>query len=477
MRADNQAVQCSLLFIVACGAVIGVVSSFVPSVGAASFLGFMGMACAWRWPKMAYVLGGLFDLSTLFLPAYAIKVGGIDLGLRPSNILLFVFALSPYLHGAMLRPQGIIDPMKRKVLLSSAVLISLVGISTVITPIWNADFLPYYPESLKLFGRWVFGMAYLFVGLSLPWNAEDAKWFRRLGPVTMAIVVGTMLYGRGVTTVGDVLSLSRWSGRISGAAVGPNEIGEISALFILLALGVILTSKSTSEKLCMVLVGLVLSVSLLSTFSRESYVSFAVGLLVLTLIVPVKLSRRLMLFLGIGIVVLCLASGPFMRYVIWTLHEWASNPENATSGRTAIWKAALSIGLSYPLIGVGYWGFYHFSKGINTAAHNGFLESLVIAGIPGLIAYLWFIISLHQYLWSLEVKATREARVMLAVVRSFLIGYVVSALVSDHFFSFPIFNVILWTTFSIVAASAAHKRKSAHLRIPDTHDVRGVCIE
>lgn len=417
---------------------------------------------AWRWPKIGFIIGGLLDISTFFHPAFTVSFGSLEIGLRPSNLLFLVVIVSPYTIAILRAHKG--TPAKTRLIIAITVLACWTGFATILTPLLDPGFAPFYANSIKLYFRWLVCMLYLIVGLYMPWNEKEAVRFSFWIPLVITVVVITLLLSWGVHSPSDIFTLSRWEERFSGVAVSPNEIGQILTLFCVLALGRGLGSKAAREKLLMAGVALCLAVGVLCTFSRESYVSLGVAVIIIGLVARMRIWQRLSFVMGIFLIFIGLKDSPFGNYLLWTKETLADDPFRATSGRTDIWAAALSVGLRYPLTGVGFWGFEYFSGGVNTAAHNGFLQSFVMAGLPGLGAYLWFIYALYMYLKQAEGRVNLKLCPLVTSVRAFFLGFVLSGLVSDHFFGFPVLNVLFWIVVCVIGGTSNEERRAVYGR-------------
>ena len=106
-----------------------------------------------------------------------------------------------------------------------------------------------------------------------------------------------------------------------------------------------------------------------------------------------------------------------------------------------MWRTALENITAYPF-GIGFENMSFLTNNDITGAHNAFLQSAVIAGFVGFIAFASFLALLFRLLWEQGNKIPDNW--LLKAYFVFLLGYVATSMVSDHFIAFVTFNAIFF---------------------------------
>lgn len=186
--------------------------------------------------------------------------------------------------------------------------------------------------------------------------------------------------------------------RMWGFYENPNHFGMTLALIWSVYLGFLTFAESIRTKAFVVL-GLTLlgiSVALIATYSRSSWMGCAIALLI-----AIAYSRRKFLIglaaLGATFCASIIATNAFgIRDRLLSTNFSSAGVE---SGRIAIWKVSWQIFLDYPLFGVGIdqgkriYQEYYERMGIPLEylvghAHNQYLQLLAGAGLVGFLSYI-----------------------------------------------------------------------------------------
>lgn len=127
-----------------------------------------------------------------------------------------------------------------------------------------------------------------------------------------------------------------------------------------------------------------------------------------------------------------------------------SGIDESAMGRLYAWQAALSMGLSHPVFGVGLDNFYsnyffhspHWD-GRNHAVHSSWFQVLAEAGLVGLMLFIAFVLGLirraHRLRQALAQRRDADALSWASAFYSGLIGFAVSATFLTQAFTWPLY--------------------------------------
>ncbi|HWR56134.1 MAG TPA: O-antigen ligase family protein [Negativicutes bacterium] len=313
-----------------------------------------------------------------------------------------------------------------------------------------------------LMGHYI--LTYCLITQNLTSYEQVKKLFRLLflsASVTAAYGVYQYLYG------GDI-SQYRWVDgdqfpdlrvRLYSTMENPNIYAGFLVIVIALAVGMLLTITERRKRLRYAVMICGLSVCLTLTYSRGAWISF---LGTLALLGVIRNTRLLWL----------LIIGPLLA--IWinpTLLERLTsivNPTDTSSTlRLALWESSLAMLLEHPLTGIGwgaYWLVYpaydfFINDGQTTIyhAHNMFLNIGAELGFPGLLSFIWLLISVMR----LAVAAHRSCRnpglcgAALGLVTAFT-ALIINGLTDHVLFNIQM-SILLWAlmAFTVVIHFAA----------------------
>jgi len=199
--------------------------------------------------------------------------------------------------------------------------------------------------------------------------------------------------------------------RAAGTFHNPNTFATFLMVAIVLSFTLLINLKLSWLKMVALMVSLVtLLGGLLVTFSRANWLSTGVGILLVTLF-----SRRLKMLLQIALILLCilvvigfissnLRDLIFVRFtsIFTTFSELKSGARISAASRVHYVKAAISMFLDHPLVGIGTRGYPVFFDKYKPAefpiwypikeCHTYLAVVLAELGIVGLGIFLWLII-------------------------------------------------------------------------------------
>ena len=174
-----------------------------------------------------------------------------------------------------------------------------------------------------------------------------------------------------------------------------------------------------------VIVAMVLSaIGLLRTATRSVYIAVVIGFLVMALTVRGKSMAWRLLFIGGGVAVgaaVVVIAGVLGLYSVGAVYDrvleiWQVGLRSGN--RVGLYRLALELGATHPLLGVGPGGYYveaikaHLR---NSNAHNDVLNAFAEGGIPGLLLYLGFLVAVLRSGWRATDPWLRSCAVALFV--------------------------------------------------------------
>ena len=224
----------------------------------------------------------------------------------------------------------------------------------------------------------------------------------------------------------------------------PVIAGIYFALFGVLAASLVaLGHQNHSQNLVLMLVILVLLPYVFLTFSRTSWIAWAVAICYLMVVFRHRAT------IALATILACIA---FVMIAIYQNEMAVEVTERQLSGRPQIWLWTLQHFLEHPLLGHGFAHSFWPEKPY-AHAHNFFLQVLFEHGILGLTCYLFMLTSVFAGVW-------RYRRNKLVLAAFALVIYILTAMMVDvqHVITRPgLFWSIFWfpLAFTIGAVNRA----------------------
>ncbi len=232
--------------------------------------------------------------------------------------------------------------------------------------------------------------------------------------------------------------------RISGIFSDPNEMGQIAVLFLVILVAFeLIAPKARRNKLVWLLVAALASMVFL-TQSREALISLLVSAVVLGFFL-VKRNRKLaavVLLALLALSVVLLLRIPRFESTITDIRSGAA--VSALNGRDEVWSISLNEISSYPLTGTGFENLAMLTNGNIWHAHNGFMQAAVVSGLLGLLAYIWLVLNTGRYLFRYSRERDPTVRAIFTALFCVFAGYLITALVSDHFITLYVYSILFW---------------------------------
>lgn len=234
--------------------------------------------------------------------------------------------------------------------------------------------------------------------------------------------------------------------RVAGQIGDPNFYAQIMVVLVPLAINRMLSEKSTILKLLAGYGLLVISLTIIFTFSRGGFFALLTALLVLAFYRPPRLPLLVIFLAGAWVIILLLPSSFLDR--MGTITDLLSGQqdvrtESSFRGRASELIAAWQMFADHPIMGVGiknypaYYLQYSRQLGLDSRTtqrepHNLFLEIAAETGIMGLLAFgsiLFFIFRYVNYARkSLEKSGDIDFKDLVGAYSASMIGYLAAAM-------------------------------------------------
>lgn len=298
-------------------------------------------------------------------------------------------------------------------------------------------------------GAFWWAMAYLvWALLSVLWaTSAEYAWFRLLTQIQLVgllfIVLNTCQDEEQVKAYYWALFLGAALAAVAAFGLTPSveeewqiaraTVGErgavrhakdlLSAIFLF---PVVLLFLRRWLRLLVLIAFLIVLVDLVRTGSRSIYIAAFIGAVAAVLCYRrIGMGRRIAYAVLLTVAVVAfVALGSVTG--LWTPRLWERVVEVwegglETGGRLWMWKEAFLMGAAEPFTGVGFGNFAFERTHGPLHAHNDFLAQFAELGIPGLLLYVGFLVTVFVRGW----------RVSHPVVRSAMIGLFVAAVVGS----------------------------------------------
>jgi O-antigen ligase len=261
----------------------------------------------------------------------------------------------------------------------------------------------------------------------------------------------------GSHAVGFITSSGEIVGRVTAGFSQPNQLGGFLLLLVPLALSAMLISRR--RRVLFAAAAFAAAVGVYASFSRGALIGLA--------LVPFLFLRgwRLWIVGPLVALVVLFATPNLVRERFATL----TSSGGEISTRVDIWKTALSIWESHPLIGVGLGGFPQAYSQAQVPgkvflpstvfqppphAHNIFLQLLAEQGLLGLLAFAAILLAAVRTTLRLRRRSDRQARLLGSGLLAALAAFLVHNLF-DVTFEDPQTGLYVFVLFGLIAAAGS----------------------
>ena len=380
-----------------------------------------------------------------------------NLALSPGEVLTILMVLTMTIKALIQRQKVAIKVRPRDLseFLGAYIFLAFVFLLTTLLFFFvRNEFADFLPRSLFIYLKWLIALVLIYFasGTSLRING--------LHQITLSIMffflVGAI---RNVfstmpdTDLVDLLinTLASTEARFGGQSADPNELGTLAAFFVVLGAMGILNAKKKWPVSVFFLLTAGNGFILVLTQSREALLTafIAFGAIFYLLLRSKKYIKAIIVLCGIMIgSTLALLNVPRIAETFADME--IGSVGTALSQRDVVWSTAIEIIISNPW-GIGFENMYYLTDNLIGQAHNSFLQATLIAGIVGFFAFIYFLFALCRMI----IKQSRvvTSNWLLDAYIVFIFGYLFTAMGSDHFISFFIFNAIFFGLLGFVVAA------------------------
>jgi len=294
--------------------------------------------------------------------------------------------------------------------------------------------------------------------------AETINTRRRIGNILLTIFTSSLIVGldgiyQQVTGFDFLRNFPLYADvKVSAAFQFSNNLGTYLAAVIPISASLVLF-KATNKTYRFILSALflLLAVCLLLSQARGAWLGFILGFLFVSL-----LSGKKNFLLAVFLLILfAVSAGLFGNiYLKEQVRSFAHlKTDQSTNDRMIMWKTALRMFADRPILGQGLGTFMHSFEKFKPKsyreivyAHNCFLQMAVETGILGLLAFLWFILSLLR---KASTRLFMPNDIFLKAVSIGIIGgilaYLVNSFFDNNLYSLPL-AALFWAMSGLAAA-------------------------
>ena len=334
---------------------------------------------------------------TIYIPFSKFVVGNVATGINFTNSFLIIivfgwFISHEYRDEKFLIPTALNFPL---LLFTLFGLISLIQGSYILSE--------FESQSVVFsFWRWFTPMFLFFLTVN---NVEDRDSIKKI--ITLVMITVTAVGLMTIKSYVDLGEFSTWeAARIGAISDQPNALGAFFVYFAPLLMGIFATSGTSFKHLFLLIPIIICARAVHVTFSRAAWLAYGVSHSIVALL---SKSKKL-IFLGL-IIIAIFASRPSMipesirsRFEMTFKNEQTivekpveERLEKSASDRVIIWKGAMRIIRTHPIIGIGYGSFpYLISRYSDIEGrmdpHNTYLKIASEMGVPALITFISILI-------------------------------------------------------------------------------------
>ena len=274
-----------------------------------------------------------------------------------------------------------------------------------------------------------------------------------VGTASLVALYGLFQYKAGVEMEAKWLDTSNNEGittRVFSVFGNPNILAEYLIMTTPISIALFWQTKKLHKKILFLLTSLLLTGTLVLTFSRGGWLGFAFGIFIFILLVE---KRLLLLLIPLGLGAINFLPPTILNRIL----SIANFADSSNNYRIRIWKITLEIIRDYLPSGVGL-GYIPFKQTFETYirtmpayhSHNTYLEVLAEMGIPGIIILIMLIFVLYKYSIKTLVKGEDKwTKVISAGILSGL-GAVLAHGAVENVLYLPKIIITFWTLVSFL---------------------------
>ena len=447
-----------------------VVCAFAYAIVKDSFMSRLFFVATVFGGGMIFLINGLFNrkVLTYFLVAYIpfskqmhVGFGNIIPGLNLTNILVVLLAFlwiseRNKKEGPLLASTPLNTPI--------FVFVSLGILSIILNIGYGFGYLT--EAALEYYTRWIvpFFLYFYFVNV-----IRDKETIKNI--VTIIVLVTTMA---ALMAIYEYLETDK---RVGGIVDQPNFLAAFFNYYMFIPFAFFVVHMKRFSYWLLLIPFLIQLRGIMVTFSRASYLAFAVSLYALACF-----KSRLFLFLMIAGTVLVILNPAFLpegiRYrMAQTFQKHHANAEvtevntgsldDSASERLKVWEGATAMIKEHPLLGVGFHLFevkvLHYWAGSKSHdTHNTYLSIASEMGIPALIVFFWILWRFFCAAWRFYKKTQDPFSKSLTLgILSGLFGLLISNMYGCRF-NYPEISIYFWILAASIVKLEMLEGASAH---------------
>jgi len=390
-----------------------------------------------------------------FRPILELPIFSRTLNLSPGDMVTILLVLGLFLKALLQRRKTVVIEKPPAVIhfLFAYILLAVVFLlPTLLFFVLHNELATALPRSLFNYLLWAIALVLFYYGSDSQLKINELRQIVWLLMVAFfAGVMGNLLLANSNLSSLIADTLTSQDSRLTGQIGDPNELGSLAAFFVVLGLMGALHEKQIRAQITFFFLALGTGLILLLTQSREALLTVVVAVLcICILLARTKQYRKAFVVLS------GLAIGSFFsvinipRIAETLLALDVGNTGAALSARDQVWGSMFHIISTQPL-GVGFETAYLLTNNTAQQAHNTIMQSALVAGFLGVIAFFFFIVFFIKLLWDQGKLAPENW--MIEAYFVFSVGYLATSMVSDHFISFFTFNAIFFGLLGFVACT------------------------
>ena len=371
------------------------------------------------------------------------------------NLIFMLFIFLAFVYREIFRETSPLTKNKVDMPIALFVIIIIISTITSINPM----------GSFRDLAIHLLAISFMFVMVNSIKDKSELNTLLTIIVVTASLVAlyGLYQYKAGVEMEAKWLDTSNNEGittRVFSVFGNPNILAEYLIMVTPISIALFWQTKALHKKILFLLTSLLLTGTLVLTFSRGGWLGFAFGIFIFILLVE---KRLFLLLIPLGLGAMNFLPPTIMNRIL-SIGNFADSSNNY---RIRIWKITLEIIKDYLPSGVGF-GYIPFKQTFETYirtmpayhSHNTYLETLAEMGIPGLIVLIMFIFILYKYSIKTLVKGEDKwTKVISAGILSGLSALLMHGAVENVLY-LPKIIITFWTLVSFLLVLMRLSEKS-----------------
>ena len=323
------------------------------------------------------------------------------------------------------------------------------GISSLMSPNWDWSIQSWFYQIVA--GGGMYYLVRTYIRTPKQWN-----YFLRafLGTAVLVCIIGAYQYIFVPNIhIKEWVDVAQFPNSINLFLKMFNLMGDLEAIKSNYTIYILVYMKEnrTREVVTMLIIGVVLFLTMLLTYSRGIWISFAAMILYWAIFVE----RRLFLSLLVVPLILYFYEGEVASR-LWSIFQ---GHDTSSDLRWALWDSTMYIVRENPIFGIGWNTFYlvypeynYYIQGPNVLmyhAHNLYLNILAETGIPGLLSFLAVIVG--HVITSVRLKGDMFRQAAQIGIGALAIGVLFSGLSDFELYSHQV-TIVFWQLLGWVGA-------------------------